>query len=150
MIQIIYASAATQPFTPVALKALLAKARTRNTLHGVSGMLLYRQGSFLQVLEGPEIEVERILASIYKDKRHTNTRLLSRTTILKREFEAWSMGFHDTSHTLTQPAGQIDYLRLAPTLQDAGTTAKRYLRFFQEGMYRQGATASPACASVAG
>ena len=141
MIQIIYASAATQPFTPEALKTLLSKARTRNTVYGVSGMLLYQQGSFLQVLEGPETAVEKVLASIYKDKRHTNTRALARTAITQREFESWSMGFIDTSHALTQPAGHIDYLRLLPTLGGTATQAKRYLRFFQEGMYRQSAAA---------
>ncbi len=130
MIQLIYASAATAPFTPQALKLLLTKARARNTMYGVSGMLLYNSGSFLQVLEGPQEGVDRILASILKDPRHTTARTLSRATIQAREFQAWSMGFVDTSNTITQPAGHVDYHRALPTLTNSAGRARKYLRFF--------------------
>ena len=93
LIQVIYASAAATPFTPEALRTLLSKSRSRNSFYGISGVLLYHDGSILQVLEGPEDMVERILASVTKDPRHNKLRYLSRTPIRKREFEAWSMGF---------------------------------------------------------
>ena len=137
MIQLIYASAATKPFTPEALKLLLAKARARNATFGVTGMLLYHTGSFLQVLEGPEAGVDRILGSILKDPRHTTARTLSRATIATREFEAWSMGFVDTSNALSQPAGHVDYHRALPGLSHSGSKARKFLRFFQDGLYRE-------------
>ena len=141
MIQLVYASAATRPFTPEALKTLLTKARARNANFGVTGMLLYHTGSFLQVLEGPEAGVDRILASILKDPRHTTARTLSRAIIVKREFEAWSMGFVDTSHTFSQPAGHVDYHRALPALTNSGSTARKFLRFFQDGLYREASSA---------
>ncbi len=58
LIQFIYASAASSPFTSEALRTLLAKSRSRNSLYGVSGVLLYYDGSILQVLEGPEDTVD--------------------------------------------------------------------------------------------
>ena len=137
MIQLIYASAATKPFSADALKQLLSRARARNTLHKVSGMLLYHNGSFLQVLEGPEDAVKRILASIERDPRHTEPRTLARTTIQTREFEDWSMGFADTSHALTQPVGHVDYHRSLPGLTDSASRARKFLRFFKDGLYRE-------------
>ena len=137
MIQMIYASAAAQPFPPESLRVLLSKARVRNALYGVSGMLLYHSGSFLQVVEGPEEHVDRIIDSVFRDPRHVNTRTLSRQSIASREFEAWSMGFVDTTLVLTQPTGHVDYHRALPSLTDTGTRARQFLRFFQEGLYRQ-------------
>ena len=137
VIQLVYASAATQPFTPEALKLLLSKARARNSTYGVTGMLLYHRGSFLQVLEGPEAGVDRILASIVKDARHTTARTLSRATVSAREFEAWSMGFVDTTHSLAHPMGHVDYHRELPGLTQSASKARTFLRFFQEGLYRE-------------
>ena len=137
VIQLVYASAATHPFTPEALKQLLTKARARNSMYGVTGMLLYHKGSFLQVLEGPEDGVDRILASILKDARHTTARTLSRAMVTAREFEAWSMGFVDTTHSVAHPAGHVDYHRELPGLTQSGSKARKFLRFFQEGLYRE-------------
>ncbi len=138
LIQVIYASAAATPFTPEALRALLAKSRARNSLYRVSGVLLYHEGSILQVLEGPEDIVDRILASVTKDPRHKNLRYLSRTPIRKREFEAWSMGFLDPSVPgFTRPQGYLDYRDMLRAMDQSSTHARKMLRFFQEGLYRQ-------------
>lgn len=66
MLQFIYASAASATFSPEDLRMLLAKARSRNTLYSVTGMLLYHNGSFLQVLEGPPTSVGIIFDSIQR------------------------------------------------------------------------------------
>ena len=142
MIQVIYASAATQPFSPADLKQLLTRARSRNAIYSVSGMLLYHKGSFLQVLEGPEAGVEQILTSVYRDPRHKDPRTLFRGAISTREFQAWSMGFIDTAAVSTPSAGHVDYHSTLPSLLGAATKARQYLRFFQEGLYRQGTEAA--------
>ena len=138
IIQVIYASAAATPFTPEALRTLLTKSRSRNSLYGVSGVLLYHDGSILQVLEGPEEAVELILASVTKDPRHNKLRYLSRAPIQKREFEAWSMGFIDASAPgFTRPQGYLDYRDMLRAMDQSSTHARKMLRFFQEGLYRQ-------------
>ena len=137
MLQLIYASAAAEPFSPAALEKLLAVARSRNNLFAITGMLLYHSGSFLQVLEGPESGIDMIYRSIDRDPRHVARKVLVRQQIARREFEGWSMGFADTSKALTRPAGFVDYHRSLPGLSDAPTKAGQYLRFFQQGLCRQ-------------
>jgi hypothetical protein len=56
-------------------------------------MLLYRDGKFMQTLEGPRIPVLTLLEKIRSDPRHRNFTLLMEAPILKRSFGSWSMGF---------------------------------------------------------
>jgi len=135
MFQLAYASAATAPFTPEFLQLLLARARDANAAHGVTGMLLYHSGSFLQVLEGPQGAVERTFASIQRDLRHHRIKVLLRKSVDCREFADWSMGFIDTSPWHLTP-GMIDYHRV-PQAATASTAAQRYLRLFHQGLCRQ-------------
>ena len=137
MIQVIYASAATEAFTTDALKHLLAKARARNTLHGITGMLVHHEGSFLQILEGPEAAVDQVMQSICRDSRHQRTRVLHRGVIQTREFDTWSMGFVDNSFHAGSVVGFVDYSRRLTSAHDDGTRAHSFLRFFREGLYRQ-------------
>ncbi len=137
MLQLVYSSAATEPFSAPALAKLLATARARNDLFNITGMLLYHSGSFLQVLEGPESGIDMIYRSIARDPRHTSTKVLVRQEIARREFEKWSMGFADTSASPQRPTGFVDYHRTLPSLSDASTRAGQYLRFFQQGLCRQ-------------
>lgn len=138
LIQVIYASAATAPISPEVLRALLAKSRSRNSLYSVSGVLLYHEGSIIQVLEGPEKSVDLILASVTKDVRHSKLRYLSRVPIRKREFEAWSMGFLDPSASgFARPEGYLDYRAMLRAMDRSSTHARKMLRFFQEGLYHQ-------------
>ena len=93
MIEIVYASAEAQPFSPNALAELLAKARENNRTLGVSGVLLHHKGSFLQVLEGPGLVVDALFHKIGKDPRHTRMMVIKRRSISERAFGEWSMGF---------------------------------------------------------
>jgi hypothetical protein len=136
LIQIVYASAAREPFTPLALNNLLVKSRARNLRHKVTGMLLYHSGSFLQVLEGAADDVDLIMASIVRDPRHHRIKVLVRREIEFREFEAWSMGYIDTSSWPAKP-GLVDYHRVLQQLSGVPSIAHRYLRLFQQGLCRQ-------------
>ena len=129
MIQLIYTSAETVPFSPEALNASLFKARQRNSVYKVSGMLLYDSGSFLQVLEGPEDAVETILTSILREGRHGSQKVLSRLKVERRDFAEWSMAFVDSSLSLRRPAGLVDYSRVLPGLPDASAQAQRFIRY---------------------
>lgn len=93
IIQIAYFSRATSPMDDDALLKLLEKARTKNFRRGVGGLLLYRDDSFLQILEGPAAEVESLLEIIRKDGRHHGVRLLFREDVAERVFSGWRMGF---------------------------------------------------------
>ena len=137
MIQIVYASAAREPFTPEALDTLLSKARIRNTAHDVTGMLLYHTGSFLQVLEGPPDAVQLIFSSIVRDPRHVHTEVLHNQLIDQREFQDWSMGFLEVDLAIRPNPGKVDYRMALLKLPSAPTAVKRYLRLFHQGLCRQ-------------
>jgi hypothetical protein len=137
MLQVIYASAAIKPFSAAELKDLLAKARKHNSAHGITGLLLYHKGSFIQVLEGPPEEVAALLASIEKDKRHHEIRLLLRDEIEANEFEDWSMGFIDLSQSAKALEGFLNYNTDVPAHLIDKTLAKKALKSFQEGVWRQ-------------
>ncbi len=93
LLEIVYASRASVPFSRQDLETLLLKARARNALVEVTGILLHHEASFFQVLEGPEEGVVSTYERIAKDTRHGSVLLLSRREVVSREFGAWAMGF---------------------------------------------------------
>ena len=76
------------------LKEILVKAREKNEKHNVTGMLLYRNGFFIQALEGEGNTVAALFDVIRDDPRHTRVMVLYKNKIVKRNFDNWSMGFH--------------------------------------------------------
>ena len=138
ILQLIYASAQTTPFDDEALLALLEVARTNNEDLGVTGMLLYHEGSFIQVLEGPEATVEALYAKIGEDPRHHRTQVLFSCLQPERDFDGWSMGFHriDPDHD-DLPAGFSDFLTGGTlALNDAdGGLFRNLLLGFREGRF---------------
>lgn len=68
-------------------------ARYRNRAEGVTGLLLFNTRNFLQVLEGKPASLDAIMRSILGDARHFGVVLLGRSTIDRRAFDDWSMGY---------------------------------------------------------
>jgi ribosomal protein S4E len=75
------------------LQTILMESMRHNSDNNITGILLYDQGSFCQVLEGSKKEVLSIFKKIKKDKRHFNVVTISEKEIEYREFSAWSMRF---------------------------------------------------------
>ena len=88
-----YVSTETVRFSEEALVALLSEARNANADRGVTGLLLYREGSFYQVLEGSESAVMATFQEIEGDPRHKEVRILFHGETDAREFADWKMGF---------------------------------------------------------
>jgi len=110
MIQITYLSQASTPMSAEQLLALLMQCRTNNVARGITGMLLYGNGTFLQVLEGEDEVVDRLVDTIAADPRHTGMRRLARKAIDRRQYADWSMGFERiTSDGLRQVEGLRDF-----------------------------------------
>lgn len=92
MISVLYISAGRKLLDDeAALSELLAQCRRNNAALGLTGMLLYSDGNFMQALEGEEEAVDALLAKIAKDRRHTGMRVLWRRPIAQRLFDGWSM-----------------------------------------------------------
>lgn len=75
------------------LKAILEASRRNNKAAGVSGMLLFAEGAFIQVLEGPPAQVDETYARITSDPRHAMLLKLYDASIPARNFPEWSMGY---------------------------------------------------------
>ena len=88
-----YTSVATEPFDDEKLSKLLAWCREWNGSVDVTGVLLHRDGRFIQFLEGPETAVRDLVASISQDPRHTRVRVLLEDKVAERQFSEWTMGY---------------------------------------------------------
>jgi hypothetical protein len=99
MYQLIYVSSAIELMTDEGLKKILHSSRKNNTAKNVTGMLLYGEGTFLQLLEGDEKDVTDIYAIIERDPRHVNLIKLITDDVDKRHFPSWSMGFVSTNRS---------------------------------------------------
>lgn len=92
---IIYVSSSTRRLSHSDLDALLVQARDFNALNGITGMLLHRDGNFMQAIEGPEQTLRGLYQSIARDRRHHGVITLVDEAINSREFGDWSMGFEN-------------------------------------------------------
>lgn len=95
MYRLVYVSAATVPFSKADLIELLTKAREKNQRLGITGMLLYKDGDFLQLLEGERSAVQELFDVIKADPRHKSIIVMLEEQSDRRVFEDWSMGFRD-------------------------------------------------------
>jgi hypothetical protein len=139
LIQCIYASAASRPFDTEELAELLEVARETNAKLGLTGMLLYAEGSFFQVLEGQAEVVDALYARIGRDQRHDQVTLIIREPIPKRYFDAWTMGFYKVSREeLIGMSGVNDFFGRDRDVVsiDAGR-AKKLLAAFRDGRWRK-------------
>lgn len=93
MIRIVYLSVATKMMSQEDLLSLLEQSRTNNLKLDITGMLLYGDGSFLQVLEGEEESVKSLYEKILIDERHKECILIDESAIDEKSFSGWSMGF---------------------------------------------------------
>jgi hypothetical protein len=75
------------------LAEILRAAHQHNPTNGVTGLLLCREGNFIQVLEGEPEQVEAMFASIERDPRHCQVIVLSRAFHSERVVAGWVMGF---------------------------------------------------------
>ena len=135
MIQLIYTSAATAPFSVPALQVLLAGARTNNTALTVSGLLLHADGAFLQVLEGEAKHVEPLYDKIAGDRRHRRILRLLVREIEERNFPDWSMGFADVTGRASALPGYRKTTGFADLLGDTAAIL-RIVASFRDGRWR--------------
>ena len=97
MISFVYISSATKDFSQDELLKLLEQSRSRNATLDITGMLLYANGTFMQVLEGEEKNVLDVYDSILRDKRNAGNYVVQKKPIEERNFPTWSMGFKNLS-----------------------------------------------------
>jgi Sensors of blue-light using FAD len=139
LIHCIYASTAEPGFTESDIPALLANARTANSANGITGMLLYIEGCFFQILEGEESVVDKVFRRISGDSRHSRITLIIREPISKRSFSDWTMGCSKVDASEAgQLIGENDFFRSSECVTQIGSgRAKKLLAAFAGGSWQQ-------------
>lgn len=94
LISLVYTSIAAKLMTDDEMRDILAVSRRNNEKLNVTGMLLYKDGHFIQALEGESEAVEAIYAKIARDPRHTSVYKMFSRPIKERVFSEWEMGFN--------------------------------------------------------
>ena len=97
MFFLVYVSVAQENVSREDLLEILAKSREANAKAGITGMLLYKDGKFMQALEGEETAVRELYSRISRDPRHLGVLTLVEGEREDRCFGDWSMGFQDLS-----------------------------------------------------
>jgi len=120
------------------MAAIVSSSVRHNPENGITGMLLYSQGNFLQVLEGEQAAVDATYARICQDPRHHNTVMLAQEPVKERHFAQWSMGFRRLSPehaaSLPQYAPFFQFGFDAQAIQAKPGVALEMLQLFSQGM----------------
>ena len=91
MIRLIYCSSISTDLTQADLETLVHASAAYNTAYEITGILVFRDKFFLQVLEGERSQVMALFTKISTDARHQNIQILSESAITRRQFPNWAM-----------------------------------------------------------
>ena len=138
LVRLMYASRAAASMDNEALAAIMKKSRAHNPQVGVTGVLCFSGGIFLQVLEGGRLPVSQLYNRIANDPRHRDVALLRYEEIEERRFAGWAMGQVDMARL--NPALLLKYLP-TPALDPYAVSGEVSMALFDELV----ATASVMC-----
>ncbi|WP_101068217.1 BLUF domain-containing protein [Roseovarius salinarum] len=89
----IYVSQAAPGVGEQCIARILAQSRRNNQAAGLTGLLIFHEGRFFQVLEGRAPDVLACCARIAEDPRHTDMQILQEGRVTTRAFAGWKMGY---------------------------------------------------------
>jgi Sensors of blue-light using FAD len=134
LVRCLYASHAQKPIGDAVLDTILKQSRRKNPVQGITGMLCFANGIFVQVIEGGRADVSRLLGTIFRDDRHTGLEVLSFEEIPERRFGNWTMG--QVNMTSVNPALLLKYsekAELNPFSNRGGATLSLLLEIAEAG-----------------
>ena len=124
MNRFVYLSAAKPSLSQRDLDQILSVSRDNNKIAGLTGLLLYGRGSFIQVLEGEPEDIDACYERICRDPRHSALLPVLREPIAGRSFGDWSMGYRALKGDERGLDGLIN-LRESPALGRARANASQ-------------------------
>ena len=132
----IYVSSAHRAMCEDEILAILRVSRQWNERLAITGLLLYREGNFLQVLEGPASSVDALLDRIERDSRHHGMIVLSHMNIAERQFSDWRMAFRAMTKKGAAEEGYSPFVEAdyADEESEQAQLAYRLLRRFKQDM----------------
>ena len=129
------------------LKMLLSCSQENNGSNGITGMLLYIDKKFIQVIEGQKEEVIKLFDKISIDPRHKKVSIILEGDLEKRNFKEWSMGFKTLNNEEFKelPAFRdIETLFGSRSMINQNHTALTFLKLFYEKNYQSKSVAAKA------
>lgn len=93
MLRLIYISTSVKEMDSQEFEKILEVAQVNNKLSKITGLLIVKGRTFIQCLEGEEVNVKELFEKIQKDERHKDITILEYETIDERYFPNWNMGF---------------------------------------------------------
>ena len=83
---------------PRGFSEIFRVARKNNAQNKITGALSYRNGHYIQILEGEELVVDQLFSKISNDRRHEEVTVLINQSIVKRSFPDWDMKLPQSVH----------------------------------------------------
>lgn len=96
MYQLIYISSATKSLARDEFSELVALSKSKNEAMGVTGVLMFKDGNFMQVLEGEQEVISKLYSTIQEDSRHTLVSIIQEGPISLREYPSWSSTYFNS------------------------------------------------------
>lgn len=129
MYYLVYSSVAANPLSEDDLRDILQTSQLLNADLNITGMLLYCNNKFLQVLEGRREDVHNLYYKISRDIRHSDLNVLLEGTIASRNFKDWSMGFKSIDIASAQEISGYEDIDQFFTLNKASNSSHPALIF---------------------
>ncbi len=92
LVRLLYVSRAVDPKANEETDSILDSSRQHNIANGITGILCYGGGLYLQAIEGGRKQVNELYGHIIRDARHKDVALLHYEEITERRFGGWTMG----------------------------------------------------------
>ncbi|MEM6343106.1 MAG: BLUF domain-containing protein [Bacteroidota bacterium] len=134
MYQIVYLSTAFKDMSQIELDELMAISHLNNVRDQITGILVYVDGSIIQLIEGPEYNVQRLYRKIQMDMRHHGIIRLYEGAIENRLFPHWTMAYKrlTTSEFIADIGIQLNLVEkdLLPLFENQEAKGMKLLRSF--------------------
>ena len=121
LVGVAYTSRSNPPIASADLDRLLMDSRSYNSQRGVTGVLLFGAGQFMQYIEGLPTDVEHVYGRIRRSTLHGDMVELEQRRISKRVFSKWFMGFREAPASVLQKLSQQQWARERPWVEDHST-----------------------------
>lgn len=139
--ELVYVSEATREMSIADLTSLLEQSREKNARLGITGILVYHDKKFMQLLEGNRTDIFSLYETIYLDERNRQNHLLWDAPIANRSFADWSMAFITPSNlSLEGKPAYSSFLQSGLAQHVPGTqatAAKRLLHSFRDDFLKK-------------
>jgi len=136
--RITYLSTAIAMFTHESLMELAEHAARMNAEKMIGGVLYYKGGQFLQVIEGPTEAIDQLWSNLLKDQRHAWVEALLVEEHVNRAFDGWGMGLCDMDDDAAPP--RAEFTAIAKFLKNCSdldelAVVKGLLNHFENSSY---------------